>query len=169
MNKRLPERDQIAAFSRVEAASRGLGENKQCECGESRPEALIRGTNPTVCAACAASRRGHTTYEKHHPAGRANNPATIPVPINDHRADLSESQRDWPRNTLENPEQSTLLAAAAQLRGYIDTNDYLIRKLVIPSLEMLETFDKSLQKQFEPERRRGKKLRQFKPKRGSNG
>lgn len=76
--------------------------------------------------------------DNHHPAGKANNAITIPVPVNDHRADLTVAQQNWPGKTLANPNGSEQLAAAAGIRGFADTSLYLIEKLLLPVAEMLE-------------------------------
>jgi hypothetical protein len=77
-------------------------------------------------------------FDNHHPAGDANNPTTTPIPVNDHRAVLNVAQYDWPQQTLENPDSSPLLARAACIRGYLDTNEYLMDKLLREDLEFLE-------------------------------
>jgi hypothetical protein len=148
LKKTRPSRKTIAQFARSAAARRSIGENRQCDCGESRPEALVRGSNPLVCYECFQSKRGLTTFENHHPAGKANNPATIPVPANDHRADLSVFQYDWPQKTLRNPDKSPLLSFAANVRGHIETVDYLNRALLASLPEMFEAMDKFLEKKL---------------------
>jgi hypothetical protein len=66
-----------------------------------------------ICAKCQRQKRGHTVIDNHHPFAEANDPkTTVPVSVNDHRADLNEAQNDWPRQTRENPDGSPLLAAA---------------------------------------------------------
>lgn len=157
--------DPISADARENAASRRIGNQKQCSCGESRPQALTRDGEETVCAGLANERRGLEPFEEHHPAGKANNPATVRVPINDHRADLSESQRDWPAKTLENAEGSPLLAGAAQVRGYTDTNEYLTRTLLSSNPEMLEKLDEFLEERLGPKWWVGTPLEQFQPRR----
>ena len=52
---------------------------------------------------CNRKRKGRRTVDLHHFAGAANDPTTIPISANEYAADLSERQRDWPRETLENP------------------------------------------------------------------
>jgi hypothetical protein len=79
--------------------------------------------------------------DNHHFAGRANNPITIPVPVNDHRACLSAAQEDWPKMTRNNPRGSPLIAAAACVRGFIDTVIYLIESGLLWVAEMLESLD----------------------------
>lgn len=166
MRKARPSRNTIAQFARNAAARRSIGENRKCECGESSPEALVRGSNPLVCYECFQNKRGLTTFENHHPAGRANNPATIPISANDHRADLSVSQYDWPKKTLRNSERSPLLAGAANVRGHNDTTDYLKKTLLESTPEMLETLDKFLEEKLGKKWWRGTPLEKFVPRRG---
>ena len=141
MPRKLPQRDPIGAYQRKARAARRVGKDKRCACGEARPEALIAGGKPTLCAACKRKSRGETTEDDHHPAGEANSPVTIPVPVNDHRAELNLAQYDWPKKTRENPDGSPLLAAAACIRGFVDTIFYLINELLLLIPEMLETLD----------------------------
>ena len=100
MSRKFPTRDPSGAHRRKVIASRRVGVGARCSCGENRPEALIAGSNPTICAACERAAKGRSTIDQHHFAGRANNPATIPVPVNDHRAILSVAQAEWPKSTL---------------------------------------------------------------------
>lgn len=151
MARKLPIRDPIAAYQRRAVARRRVGEDAQCACGESRPEALLSGNNPAICAACDREKRGKTMLDQHHVAGKSNSPATILIPVNDHRARLSADQHDWPRETLENPNGSPLLAAAASLRGYSDTSTYLVERFVLNNPEMLETLDAFLIEKLGPE------------------
>src|SRR5579872_578251 len=104
MPARPPRRDPIKARQRKAVAARRVGENATCSCGEERPEALILGSDPIICAACERKTSGKKIMDNHHFAGEANNPLTVPVPVNDHRATLSVDQYDWPAKTLENPE-----------------------------------------------------------------
>jgi hypothetical protein len=76
--------------------------------------------------------------DRHHIAGKANSPATIPVSVNDHRAVLSTAQYDWPKATLENPDGLQLIKVAAGIRGFIDTQEYLINKVLRRLPELLE-------------------------------
>ena len=165
MTPKIPKRDPAAAHGRKRRAARRVGLNAQCACGEKRPEALIAGSNPSICTACEGIRRGRTTFDDHHVAGKANSPVTIQVPVNDHRARLSVAQYDWPKRTLENPDGSPLLAEAACTRGYIDTNDYLVEKLLLPKAEMLEGLDAYLEKKLGPKWWLKTGLKQFEPKR----
>ena len=164
MPKKSPQRDPIGRYQRKAAAGRRVGGERQCACGETRPEALIAGSNPTICNACEGKRRGRTTFDDHHVAGKANSPVTIQVPVNDHRARLSIAQYDWPKETRENPDGSPLLAAAACIRGFVDTIFYLIDKLLwIP--EMLEKLNALLVKKSGRKWWVGTELEQFAPKR----
>ncbi len=163
MPKRLPQRDPVAAYHRKAVAQRRIGLGTQCACGESRPEALIAGSNPTVCAACDRERQGEAALDDHHFAGKANSPDTIPVPVNDHRAELSEAQRNWPVETLRNPTGSPFLAAAAKMRGLIDTVSYLLRNLLWVA-EMLEALDAFLVKKLGPRWWINTDLERFAPK-----
>lgn len=143
-------RDPIAAYQRKSVAVRRVGQDAQCTCGESRPEALLSGSNPLICAACNRKERGKTTLDRHHVAGKSNSPVTIAIPVNDHRARLSADQYDWPRQTLENFDGSPLLAAAACIRGFVDTLRYLIEKFLFWIPEMLEALDALLLEKLGP-------------------
>jgi hypothetical protein len=80
--KRQPQRDPIAAYQReVIAERRSAG--KECACGESRPVALIPGSDPTICAKCDRERKGENPMDEHHVPGQANSPETVPTPVND--------------------------------------------------------------------------------------
>ncbi len=76
--------------------------------------------------------------DHHHVAGRANDPTTIGVPTNDHVAELSERQRDWPEQTLRNPDGDPLLRAAACIRGCLETVVYLAQRLLLWIPKLLE-------------------------------
>ena len=165
MPKKLPQRDPIGAYQRKATAARRVGGHRQCACGEARPEALIAGSNPTTCAACERKRRGQTTVDDHHVAGKANSPVTISAPVNDHRARLSVTQYDWPKQTRDNPDGSPLLAAAACIRGFSDTIYYLIEKLILWVPVMLEMLDAFLVKKLGSKWWANTELEQFKPKR----
>lgn len=133
--------DPIRRYKRRSVAARSFKENDTCACGESRPEALVRGRRPPICTQCLREEQGKPIQDKHHPAGRANNPTTIEIPANDHRAELNPVQYDWPKKTRENPDGSPLLAAAACIRGFSDTDAYLIETLLLRNPEMLEKLD----------------------------
>ncbi len=150
MPRQPAQRDPIGAHQRAVTAERRTGIGAQCECGEARPDTLIREGDLVICAACQRKRSGKTEIDQHHVAGEANDPTTIPVPVNDHRADLSVAQQDWPKKTLENPHGSPLLANVARIRGYIDTNRYLGEKLLLPDAEGQEELDSVLTERFGP-------------------
>ena len=150
MKTTLPPNHPIDAYQRKATAARRIGADAHCACGEARPEALITGSDPTICAECQRKKRGQTIMDDHHPAGKANNPATVPVPANDHRAELSVAQHDWPEQTRENADGSPLLAAAGCVRGFVDQIVYLVKKLLLWIPEMLEALDAFLAKKLEP-------------------
>lgn len=109
-----------------------------------------------------------TTMDNHHPAGEANDPTTIPVPVNDHRAELNTAQADWPKETLENRDDSPLLAHAGCVRGYADTEAYLIDRTLLPRVPMLEALEKFLVERLGPKWWIGTELEKFAPKRRSD-
>lgn len=141
MARKLSQPDPIASSARKAAARRRLGVDANCACGESRVEALIRKADHIACAACIRQVQGKTIMDKHHVAGKANSPVTVSVPVNDHRAQLSIDQYDWPKPTRENPHGSPLVAAAACIRGFVDTIIYLLEKVLSWIAGMLETLD----------------------------
>jgi hypothetical protein len=138
---KLPKRDPGAAHVRKEMAIRRAGVNRVCDCGEMRPEAFETKKRVKLCAACTRKKKGMTTMDNHHIAGKANSPITIGVPVNDHRAELTVAQQDWDKKTLENPDGSPLLSGAAHIRGFIDTHIYLIKTFLLWVAEMLEMLD----------------------------
>jgi len=164
--RELPKRDPIVAHARKVTAQRRIGKGKRCKwCGESRPEALIEGSNPVECFECERKKLGQNTLDAHHVTGKSNSAVTIPVPANDHRAILTSAQYDWPKKTRENPDGSPLLAAAACIRGFVDTIFYVIDKLVVWIPEMLEELDAFLVDEFGRKWWVGTELEPFAPKR----
>src|SRR5207248_6726557 len=132
------QRDPIGVYQRKPtAARRSVG--KRCSCGESRPDALIAASQPTICAKCDREKKGHSPMDHHHVPGKANSPETIPTPVNDHRAELSALQQDWPKETLQNREGCPVLKGAGCVRGVIDYFHYLIDRFLVWIPEMLET------------------------------
>jgi len=164
MARNPPKSDPSGAHRRKVIAARRVGVGARCACGEDRPEALIAGSNPPVCASCERSAKGRTTKDDHHPFGRANNPTTIAVPVNDHRAVLSVAQAEWPKSTLRNTEASPLLAGAACVRGFVDTILYLIEKGLLWLAEMLEKLDEVLVRKLGPRWWVNTEVEQFAPK-----
>ena len=165
MPKKLPPRDPIRTYQRKATASRRVGLDSKCACGETRPEALIAGSKPAICAACERKKRGQSILDTHHVAGKSNSAVTIPVPVNDHRAILSPAQYDWPEKTLENPDGSPLLSATARIRGFADSQVYLVEQLLLEIPEMLETLDAFLARAHGPKWWLNTDLRRFAPKR----
>ena len=166
--KKKPGHDPIAAFERENRAARRVGQGSRCKCGEQRPLALIPGSKPTICAACQREKLGHSSLDNHHPAGEANDPTTTPIPTNDHRVILSPEQYEWPKETWENPLGSPILAGAACMRGYCETDCYLVSSLLIPKAEMLEALNAFLAKRLGPEWWVGTEMERFAPKRKRN-
>jgi hypothetical protein len=158
-------RDPIGTYQRKESAARRVGEDQRCACGEDRPEALIAGSDPMMCAACDRKRYGESPFDDHHVAGKSNNPTTTRIPVNDHRAEISPKQYEWPPETLENKHGSPLLAAAGCIRGCIDTIVYLLQKLLLWIAEMLELLDKILAEKLGPKWWIGTEVERFKAKR----
>jgi hypothetical protein len=143
-------RDPISENARKRAAARRVGDGKCSQCGESRPEALIAGSVPLICAACKRVQLSKSPFDLHHVAGAANDPLTVAVPVNDHRAELSTDQYLWPKQTLENPQGSPLLASSARKRGFRRTVLYLIDELLSNDAERLEQLDAKLTGKFGP-------------------
>jgi hypothetical protein len=117
-----------------------------------------------ICAVCQREKLGWYPLDDHHPAGQANDPTTIPIPVNDHRAELSREQYDWPQETWENPSGSPVLAGAACMRGYCETDTYLVASLLIPRAEMLEALDAFLIRRLGPRWWIGTEMEHFAPK-----
>jgi hypothetical protein len=88
--------------------------------------------------------------DKHHVAGKANSPVTVPIPANDHKAELSEAQYDWQWETLENPTGSPLRAGAGCVRGFIDIAQFLIETLLEWVARLLELLDDYLRERLGP-------------------
>jgi hypothetical protein len=166
MPTKLPQRDPIAAAKRKSVANRRVGNGSKCAfCGENRPAALITGSNPTICEECMKRRKGKSTFDHHHVAGKANHSLTIPIPANDHRAILSEAQYDWPKATVENAYRSPLLAVAACIRGIYDTIEYLLNQLLLWAAEFVELLDAFLVSHFGPKWWTSRKYIEFKNRR----
>jgi hypothetical protein len=164
MSRKLSTRDPSGSHRRRVVAARRAGVDTRCSCGEGRPEALIPGSNPRVCAACKRTTTGQTTIDEHHFAGKANSPTTIPIPVNDHRARLSVAQGEWPKSTLKNLQGSPLIAAAACIRGFIDTIVYLIERGLLWIADMLEKLDEFQVKKLGPQWWVNTEIEQFAPK-----
>jgi hypothetical protein len=143
--------DPIRTFQRKQTTARRAGKRMPCNCGETRVAALIPESNSSICAECQRKKRGHRAMDNHHVAGRKNSKVTVAVPVNDHRAILSEAQFDWPWATLENPDGCPLLAAAACIRGFVDFIRFLIDKLLMWIAELLESLSAFLVEKLGPD------------------
>ena len=162
MARKIPPRDPRAALRREIMATRRVGKGRKCsKCGETR--ALIPDSDPLVCAECDRSLHRKSKRDNHHIAGRNNSPITISVSTNDHRAELSVAQHDWPRKTLENPDRSPLLSAAAHIRGFRDFVFYFVEKFLPWIAEMLELLDTILEKRLGRKWWKRTKLKSFEP------
>lgn len=148
MNHPASHSDLTEKFKRDSVAERRVGANNRCKCGESRVKALVGKTG--ICVECQRRKNGRATFDNHHVAGRRNCRTTVAVPVNDHRARLSEDQRDWPYCTLENPEGCPLLTAAACVRGFIDMIHYLTDEFLFWIAEILETLSLWLRERLGP-------------------
>lgn len=164
MPKVLHPRDPRSAYRRQAISARRIGEGNKCACGEDRPEALIGGSDPLICAACDRRKKGRRKTDDHHIAGRANNPMTISIPVNDHRAELSTAQYDWPRRTLQNPDRSPILSAAAHIRGFTDLIVYLLKLCLLWIADMLELLDTIFERKLGKKWWKDTKLESFEPK-----
>ena len=164
MSIKLPPRDPRAVHRRDEISARRIGCDDSCACGEARPEALISGSNPRICYGCDRRRNVRRLTDAHHIAGQANSSLMILVPVNDHRAELSKAQYDWPKRTLQNPDHSPLLAGAAHLRGFADLMVYLQRSFMLWVADMLELLDTLLERKLGRKWWKDTKLKTFEPK-----
>jgi hypothetical protein len=63
--------------------------------------------------------------ENHHPLGKANDEATVPVPGNLHLL-LSDAQSDWPREVRYNTERDPLLWLAGLCRSLHDIGEVVV-------------------------------------------
>lgn len=116
-------------------------------CEESEPSALTGYAPDIVCYECQAKAHKKSLVESHHPSGRQNDSFTIPIPGNDHRV-LTEKQRDWPIETLRNPNGSPLRKASAAIRGWLDTLRLMIERILGWIPDFLERLDELLTAQL---------------------
>ena len=164
MSIELPKRDPSAAHVRKAIAARRVGAGSRCPCGEARPEALVRKGKSVICHDCKRKEKGMKRHDNHHVYGKANDPATVSAPVNDHRAELNTAQHDWPKKTLQNPDGSPLLKAAACVRGFIDTVVYLIKSGLLLVADLLEKADALLAGKFGSKWWIGTELESYAPK-----
>lgn len=165
MARKISPRKPIREHQRKAVAARRVGTGARCACGESRPEALISGSKPTICAECQRKQQEKSTTDAHHVAGKSNCNVKLAVPVNDHRAVLSPAQNDWPPKTLENPDGSPLLAGAGHIRGFVDTALYLVEKLLLWTADMLEALDAFLTEKLGKKWWHNTEFEKFSPKR----
>ncbi len=145
MPRKLPQRDAVAAYQRKAKAIRRVGENARCaHCGENRPEALIPKSKPMTCAECQRQKNARKPTDNHHVFGKTNSPITVSILANDHRAQLSIDQYEWPEETLRNPEGCPLLRSAAFIRGFVDIVSYFMREQLLPVALLLESLSSFL-------------------------
>lgn len=91
---------------------------------------------------CLLQRR--STTERHHPAGRKNDPSVaVEIPGNTHRY-LDECKRAWPAKTRTNPEGSPALQAAAYVRAAMDWLVLVIEWFLGRAAVFLERLDEAL-------------------------
>lgn len=147
---KLPMKNELAHEHRKAIAERCLGKQRECACcAESRVFALDRNTNPRLCFKCKRAHEGKNTMDNHHVPGKANSDMTVRMPVNEH-AELSEAQRDWPEDTLRNPEGCPLRAGAAGIRGTADLIVQSIKAFLLWIAEMLELLSDYLAEKLGP-------------------
>jgi len=101
-----------------------LGQQAKCASCGANDLRVLQSATIVLCAECRLLRQSKQATERHHPAGRHNDPAAFGLPANDH-ATLSDAQYDWPPETLRNPHQDPLRRMAAWLRFFIDVFRHL--------------------------------------------
>lgn len=143
-------RNPVSTAKRRALAARRIGVGQACACGESDPLALVEGTSPIVCAKCQRLQGGKNPLDRHHIAGKNNHPATVSVPVNDHRKILSAAQYEWPKHMLQNPENSPVMAFAARIRGAVETIKYILDTVVSGIADLLYLLDGYLAQKLGP-------------------
>lgn len=136
----IPDPNPIKTYARDSRAKSRLPKNARCACGEDRPEALIRDSNPLTCFRCKQRMDGKSGRELHHVAGNANHPGTIQTDGNDHRV-LSAAQSSWESKILRNPHGSPLIAAAACILGSVQFVVHVTQTFLLWIVEMLVKLD----------------------------
>ncbi|MHB1325173.1 MAG: hypothetical protein ACYC0L_03050 [Thermoleophilia bacterium] len=119
-------------------------------CAESDWRALT-GTDPDIkCYEHSCVQRGRSVVERHHPAGRINDPdMEVTMAANDHRI-IDSYKADWPEETRLNPEGSPALRAAANLRSARDWLVMIAERLLAPVIAWLEALEKCMRKLHGP-------------------
>ncbi len=137
----------IKTDARRTRRQRTLPPDARCACGEADPRCLTTTGDTVVCYACHGHQGSRGEAEAHHPAGRHNLTATVPIPSNEHRI-LSDQQQDWPIATLRNPAGSPLLCAAAEIRGWMDVLALILERTIGWVPQFLEALDTWLRTQL---------------------
>jgi len=118
----VPRHDEEYEIRREQHLRRLKTRQPRCSrCSEGAPAALSRRGDVLLCYECLAVATGRAVLEGHHLFGRRNDPAMTRQPGNRHR-ELTDSQRDWPQETLRNPYGSPLRRVAAAERSVQDFN-----------------------------------------------
>ena len=100
--------------------TRMLGRDARCaQCGWAEAIALTLVDDRVLCYECQNLEYGRPPVEDHHILGRANDPATVPVPGNLHRQ-LSDRQLDWADTLKSNFERDPLVWLAQACQGLSD-------------------------------------------------
>ncbi len=142
------------AEARAEDAFERLGtRSPHCSvpgCGESDWRALTGAYLNIKCYEHRCAQQGRSTVERHHPAGRKNNPKMeVTMAANDHRV-MDDYKVDWPEETRRNPEGSPALRAAANLRSARDWLVMIAERLLAPVIAWLEALEKCMRKRHGP-------------------
>jgi hypothetical protein len=131
--------ESINRATRRSRKARPLGPDARCwQCGYPETSGLGRHNRKIWCYECWAARQEKTTTEQHHLLGKANDPTTVGVPGNLHRA-ISDAQHDWPNETRYNRDRDPLLWLAALFRSL-----HSIGRCVIDWLESFARFFEQL-------------------------
>lgn len=157
--------DPIANYARKSVSARRIGVGRQCACGENRPEALVPKSEPIMCARCKRKKEDKSTVDQHHVAGTANSEVTVPVDVNDHRAELNVAQENWEKPILSNPNGCPVISVAGKIRGVADTHIYLLEQLMIENPTMLVALSEFLEKKLGPNWWVGTPLEKYSSKR----
>jgi len=141
----------MEAAKRLETQYRRLGtRDPVCGwpgCEESNPFVLTGRHPDLLCYEHKLLSCARSPYEGHHVAGRHNSDVMADIPGNEHRI-LSEYQAAWPEDTLRNPNQSPLLAAAAAIRGWLDVLRIIIERSIAWIPEFLEWLHRELVERY---------------------
>jgi hypothetical protein len=134
--------DPIKTAGRRARAQRRNGVGAVCtDCGQDDPQKLVARSRPKRCHDCYELKHGRKPKQDHHLGGKTNSKATVEVSTNDHQGILSDAQRDWPIETLRNPDGSPLLSLAGMLRGIADFLGELVTKWLRQGAQFLEKLD----------------------------